>query len=91
VWLTLESQLTPQFSGDRRYLKARQELRLGRIIVDCCDAVNCYLGILVVTTLVYLLSRSVLAGREDYCHAAERTLPIRIRQSEPILNRLIAP
>ena len=29
----------------------------GGIIVDCCDAVNCYLGILVVSNLVNSLSR----------------------------------
>ncbi len=59
------------------------------MIVDCCDAVNCYLGILELTNLVNLLSRGVFAGREDYCHAAERTLPIRNRERG--LNGLIAP
>jgi len=34
VELILEIQLMPQFSGDRRNLRARRELRLRRIIVD---------------------------------------------------------
>jgi len=34
VELTLGIQLMPQFSGDRRNLRARRELRLRRIIVD---------------------------------------------------------
>ena len=74
--MTLEGQLMPQFSGDRPNLQARRELRLGRIIVDGQDTVNCYFGILVMIKLVHLQSRRIYAAREDYCGAAERAVPI---------------